>query len=339
MFDISMPEIYAEGKASALMHETDELRFKEVEYCYTSFFYELVRRIDQKAKVDLQTEKLIFNQQDLFKNQRCKKIIYAAIHEALYESGINPLLSASEVELAVQISYIKGYLDNQPPISETELYNYSLSAKGGILPIDEWLYLILQINGGMFSSCCSKRFTLIREYFNLHGGNFTEFEFIKKFGNLVEDAFRTGHRNNGTTYVYPIADPNTNGQIVLGGSYAAVKCTSSGKTHHVHHLIPAKILELSGILDYLEGPCILMTIEDHAQTRSFKKCRLLKDPFFQKQLELLKKFEVRAAVEMEIENVKRTFGTKYNDEINQVRKFADELERMLKSGRKKGLFL
>lgn len=171
-------------------------------------------------------------------------------------------------------------MDNQPPISESELYYYSLCAKGGILPVDEWLYRILQINEGMFSNNPPNRTVLIREYFNLHGGNITEFEFIKKFGYLVEDAFRTGHRNNGTTYVYPIADPNTNGQIILGGSYAAVKCTANGKTHHVHHLIPAKILEESGILDYIEGSCVLMSIEDHSQTLSYKNNSIMINPFF-----------------------------------------------------------
>ncbi len=37
----------------------------------------------------------------------------------------------------------------------------------------------LQINGGMFSNNPPNRSALIREYFNLHGGNTTEFEFIK----------------------------------------------------------------------------------------------------------------------------------------------------------------
>lgn len=105
---------------------------------------------------------------------------------------------------------------------------------------------------------------------------------------------------------------------------------ADSSTHEAHHLIPKKLLEISGILKVSEGPSIRMEKEDHALTRSYKRRNMQNDYYFIKQLAFLRSNNIRAAVEMEIADIQAKFGSKYNDAIREVREYVTKLEKQLK---------
>ena len=120
-------------------------------------------------------------------------------------------------------------------------------------------------------------------------------------------------------------------KIVIGGSYEFVQHFADSSTHEAHHLIPQKLLKITGILRVFEGPSIRMKKEDHELTRSYKRGYMLRDDFFRKQLEYLKDLNIRSAVEMEIAEIKAKFGSKYDDAIREVREYVTKLEKQLKN--------
>ena len=106
---------------------------------------------------------------------------------------------------------------------------------------------------------------------------------------------------------------------------------ADSSTHEAHHLIPKKLLIITGILKVSEGPSIRMEKKDHQLTRSYKRRDMLKNDFFRKQPEYLKDLNIRSAVEMEIAEIKAKFGSKYDDAIREVRKYITKLEKQLKN--------
>ena len=64
--------------------------------------------------------------------------------------------------------------------------------------------------------------------------------------------------------------------------YAFAQHFADSSTHEAHHLIPQKLLIITGILKVSEGPSIRMKKEDHELTRSYKRRDMLKNDFFQK---------------------------------------------------------
>ena len=120
-------------------------------------------------------------------------------------------------------------------------------------------------------------------------------------------------------------------KIVIGGSYEFVQHFADSSTHEAHHLIPQKLLIITGILKVSEGPSIRMEKKDHQLTRSYKRRDMLKNDFFRKQQEYLEALNIREAVEMEIADIQAKFGSKYDDAIREVRKYVAKLEKQLKN--------
>ncbi len=80
----------------------------------------------------------------------------------------------------------------------------------------------------------------------------------------------------------------------------------------------------------MEGPCIRIEIEDHKSTRSYKKSNMLEDKYFVEQLKYLENNNIRAAVEMEISDLRNKFGSKYDDAFKEVMEYVSKLEEKLK---------
>ena len=249
-----------------------------------NYFIELCNEIRPgvKQKID---EKKPFDNIATIRKLHHDEIIHDVINEVLLDNGISPFSIAFDVELSVQISFIKGYLEHHQ-LSEKEFFD--LNVRGGFQLISDWIYALLQMKGNETSSCTITQDELLREYFYFDNPYPFRTIFIRIGEDLAEDAFRTGHRKNGSTYVYYIADPVYGNKEVLGGSYAYVKHFANSKTHEAHHLIPAKLLKMTGILGYMDGPCIRMEIKDHKITRSHNNRGMLDEDYFKKQLDCLK---------------------------------------------------
>lgn len=155
--------------------------------------------------------------------------------------------------------------------------------------------------------------------------------FTSQNSDLAEDGWVTMN-HNGKWCRFEIKDKSYFGdKIVIGGSYEFVQHFADSSTHEAHHLIPQKLLKITGILRVSEGPSIRMKKEDHELTRSYKRGYMLRDDFFRKQLEYLKDLNIRSAVEMEIAEIKAKFGSKYDDAIREVREYVTKLEKQLKN--------
>lgn len=230
----------------------------------------------------------------------------------------------------MQTSFILGYLDHQH-IFEKKSLEFKLCARGGPQLISDWIYSLLQVNGNDITPFAMTQDELLREYFKLETGYSVRAIFIREDTDLAEDQWVTKRNRYGKLYRFEIKDDTAYGdKEVLGGSYEFVKHFADSKTYEVHHLIPAKLLELTKILGYLDGPCIRMEKEDHAKTSSYKNNRMLHEKYFRKQKIYLETNNIRAAVEMEIADIQDKFGSKYDDAIREVRKYVAKLEKQLK---------
>lgn len=107
---------------------------------------------------------------------------------------------------------------------------------------------------------------------------------------------------------------------VTGGSYADVKKNSNGETHEVHH-IPA---DSASSLDRNDGPAIRMDKEDHRQTASCGNSREARE-YRAVQKDLIEKGNFRDAVQMDVNDLKDKFGSKYDGPISQMMNYVDKL--------------
>lgn len=108
---------------------------------------------------------------------------------------------------------------------------------------------------------------------------------------------------------------------VSGGSYYDVKKDSDGETKEVHH-IPA---DSASPLDRLDGPAIKMEKEDHRQTASCGNSKAARE-YCKKQKELIDSGKFREALQMDIDDIREKFGSKYDESISQMLKYVDKLE-------------
>lgn len=108
---------------------------------------------------------------------------------------------------------------------------------------------------------------------------------------------------------------------VKGGSYSDVKKYSNGETHEVHHM-PA---DTASHLDRLDGPAIKMEKEDHRQTASCGSSSEARE-YQTKQKELIDSGKFREALQMDIDDIREKFGSKYDEAISQMLTYVDKLE-------------
>jgi len=106
-----------------------------------------------------------------------------------------------------------------------------------------------------------------------------------------------------------------------GGSYKDIRDNmaernESGEDFEVHHMPPASI---NG-LDYNDGPAIKMKKQDHRKTAS---CGSSKDAKRYRgiQQSLVEQGKFRKAVQMDIDDIRRQFGNKYNDALAEYKAY------------------
>ncbi len=233
-----------------------------------------------------------------------EELLYNEIDQVLREYDISPNADAIAIEVSVQFSFLTGFLRKHEIVDEDSLC-FELHRRGGPLRVSEWIYSLMRLQDSSIRSG-----QMVENYFKLYTGYPVHIKFTKV--DLNEDAFYTGHRKDGSTYVYRIDDDVYGNKEILGGSYEAVKQFSDGRTHEVHHLIPVNLLNLTGILKENEGPSIRMEKDDHALTNSYKDRFMLKKKYFQQQLDYLEAKDIRSAVELEIADLRSKFGSKYD---------------------------
>ncbi len=106
-----------------------------------------------------------------------------------------------------------------------------------------------------------------------------------------------------------------------GGSYRDVKKTSDGEIHEVHHMPSDSATKL----ERNDGPAIKMEKGDHRQTASCGNSREARE-YREKQKELIEQGKFREALQMDIDDIHEKFGDKYDDAIEELLNYVDELE-------------
>lgn len=108
---------------------------------------------------------------------------------------------------------------------------------------------------------------------------------------------------------------------VNGGAYSDVKKNSDGQSCEVHHM-PA---DSASYLEREDGPAIKMDRADHRQTASCGSSREAKE-YREVQKELIDKGKFREAVQMDIDDIRDKFDSKYDKPISQMLAYVDRLE-------------
>lgn len=111
------------------------------------------------------------------------------------------------------------------------------------------------------------------------------------------------------------------GKEVNGGSYSEVKKYSNGETHEVHHM-PA---DSASNLERTDGPAIRMEKDDHRQTASCGSTREARD-YQATQKELIDNGRFREALQMDIDDIREKFVSKYDGAISEMLEYVDKLE-------------
>ena len=101
--------------------------------------------------------------------------------------------------------------------------------------------------------------------------------------------------------------------IILNGS--------EGERYEVHHM-PA---DSASRLERGDGPAIKMEKEDHRQTASCGMSREARE-YREKQKELIEQGKFREALQMDIDDIREKFGDKYDDAIQEMLEYVDQLE-------------
>ena len=102
-------------------------------------------------------------------------------------------------------------------------------------------------------------------------------------------------------------------KISRGGSYGFLrKFTSGNNLLEIHHM-PANV---SSTLSRWKGPCIIMSKEDHTKTSSYKNTKAAVK-YRKWQAKLISEGKFLEAEFMDIKNIRRKFGNKYDKSIDE----------------------
>jgi len=110
----------------------------------------------------------------------------------------------------------------------------------------------------------------------------------------------------------PEASPGL-GHNPKGGPYGEVRAGNNGG--QVHHTPAAAVTPYSRI----KGPSVWMETADHMKTGSWGSGKAAK-AFRQKQAELIAEGKLREAIQMDIDDIRSLFGSKYDEYIKQMLK-------------------
>jgi len=110
-----------------------------------------------------------------------------------------------------------------------------------------------------------------------------------------------------------------------GGSYKELKDAGYGENskppQEVHHMPADSVSELSRN----DGPAITMDKEDHRRTASCGNSKEAKK-YRAKQKELIEQGKFREAIQMDIDDIHKKFGDKYDDAIKNMLDYVEKLE-------------
>lgn len=117
----------------------------------------------------------------------------------------------------------------------------------------------------------------------------------------------------------------------LGGSHSTVSTSNQGG--QAHHTPSWGAIENSGIeLSYGKAPTICLTVEDHRQTASHTSATDITEAadheeYRDIQAELIKQGKFKEAQNMDIGNIRRLFGDKYEEGIRQMEAYTEKIMR------------
>ena len=114
-----------------------------------------------------------------------------------------------------------------------------------------------------------------------------------------------------------------------GGSYNELKAEGHGWNHvppeEVHHTPAWEAMESATKVEYGDCPAIAMEKNDHKQTASYGSSIDARE-YRAEQARLIKEGKFEDAVQMDIDDIQEKFGDKYNDAINQMKEYVQELK-------------
>lgn len=116
----------------------------------------------------------------------------------------------------------------------------------------------------------------------------------------------------------------------LGGSYSSIKNAMGGQRHHcfaanaydnttVYKYNSSR--SVVGTVNYNSGPCILMTTADHQKTASWGSSSAAV-AYRAQQLNLVKQGKYLAAMQMDINDIRSKFGSRYDTAISRMWSYA-----------------
>ncbi len=110
-----------------------------------------------------------------------------------------------------------------------------------------------------------------------------------------------------------------------GGRYKDLRDEGHGWSHEppeeVHHM-PA---DEASPLERNDGPAIAMEYEDHRETASCGNSREARE-YRAKQAELIQDGKFEEAMQMDIDDIHEKFGDKYDEGIDQMKQYYNELK-------------
>lgn len=154
--------------------------------------------------------------------------------------------------------------------------------------------------------------------------NISKQECVDYWNNFFDNGNEALDVNEGINKEQKIegVDKELDEKEINGGAYSDVKKNANGETHEVHHM-PA---DSASKLDRNDGPAIKMEKVDHKKTASCGNSREARE-YRQRQRELIDKGEFRKALQMDIDDIREKFGSKYDDAISEMLEYVDKLEK------------
>ncbi len=150
-------------------------------------------------------------------------------------------------------------------------------------------------------------------------GEFSETELLP---DRIELILQSDHENTPARNVTKFEQSNeTDSPNPKGGSYKDVKVDGEGDVYEVHHM-PA---DSASSLDRGDGPAIKMEKEDHRKTASCGMSREARE-YREIQKELIEEGRFREALQMDIDDIRENFGDKYDEAIEEMLAYVDQLE-------------
>lgn len=106
----------------------------------------------------------------------------------------------------------------------------------------------------------------------------------------------------------------------LGGKYSDIFVPGEGKLFNIHHM-PA---DSTTVISKKLGPSIKMSLFDHKLTASYDHIPGA-DLYRAKQLDLVNSGKFREALQMDIDDIHFKFGNSYNQHIDEMLKYVEQL--------------